>query len=314
MLAYVDMFQRDADRLFDCFTRTDVMPLGSGALAGVPYPIDREETARLLGFAAISTNSLDAVGDRDFVVEQLAALALVATHLSRLSEELVLWSSGEYGFIQISDAYATGSSIMPQKRNPDVAELVRGKSGRVIGHLLGVLTVLKSLPLAYNKDMQEDKEALFDAVDTILACLRITSEMLRATRVRTDRLAAMAGADFTTATDYADYLAKRGVPFRDGHRIAGELVRFCEEHGRELSDLSLEELRRFSPTFDADVVGLTPAAVAAARDVPGGTAPARVAQAMEAAQSSLLQRKAAVARYRERLPTLEGLLDPPLAT
>jgi argininosuccinate lyase len=311
-LAYVEMFQRDAERLLDCADRTDVLPLGSGALAGVPYPLDRAETARLLGFSAISANSLDAVADRDFVVEHLAGLALVSMHLSRLSEELILWSSAEFGFVQISDAFATGSSIMPQKRNPDVAELVRGKSGRVVGHLMGTLTVLKGLPLAYNKDLQEDKEALFDAVDTIVSCLSITAAMLTAARVRTDRMAGAAGADFSTATDYADYLAKKGLPFREAHALVGKLVTFCEETGRDLVELSLEELRGFSPLFGPDIVGLTPAAVVAARDVPGGTAPARVREAIDGAQVRLQDLRAEVERRRGRLPSPDRLLTDPL--
>jgi argininosuccinate lyase len=312
-LAYVEMFQRDAERLLDCAGRTDVLPLGSGALAGVPYALDRDETAKLLGFPSVSANSLDAVADRDFVVEHLAALALVGLHLSRLSEELILWSSAEFGFIQISDAFATGSSIMPQKRNPDVAELVRGKSGRVVGHLVGTLTVLKGLPLAYNKDLQEDKEALFDAVDTIVACLSITAAMLASTRVRTDRMAAAAGADFSTATDYADYLAKKGLPFREAHALVGKLVSFCEETRRDLVGLSLEELRGFSQLFEPDIVGLTPAAVVAARDVPGGTAPSRVRDALDSAQMRLQDLRADVERRRDRLPSLDRLLTDPLS-
>jgi argininosuccinate lyase len=309
LLAYVEMFQRDAERLLDCYRRTDVLPLGSGALAGVPYPIDREEVARLLGFSAITVNSLDAVADRDFVVEHLAALALIAAHLSRLAEELVLWSTTEFGFVEIGEGFATGSSIMPQKRNPDTAELIRGKSGRMIGHLVALLTVVKGLPLAYNKDLQEDKEALFDAVDTVHACLFVLSEMLPTIQPRTERMERAAGADFSTATDYADYLAKRGMPFRQAHGIVGHLVRHCVERGCELWELSLDDLREFSPRFEADIVGLTARDVASARDVPGGTAPSRVAGALQAAQSRLNALRDELAERRDRLPSLDSLLD-----
>ncbi len=313
MLAYVEMFQRDAERLLDCFRRTDVLPLGSGALAGVPYPIDRSETARLLGFAAISANSMDAVADRDFVVEHLAALSIVAAHLSRLAEELIVWSSAEFGFIRIGDAFTTGSSIMPQKRNPDMAELIRGKTGRVFGHLIAMLTTLKGLPLAYNKDLQEDKEAFFDSVGTVGACLGIMAEMLGAVHVRAERTAAAAGASFSTATDYADYLAKKGLPFREAHGVIGRLVRTCEGMGCDIGDLTLAQLKEASPLFEEDAVGLTAAAAVAARDVPGGTAPGRVAQAREAASDRLAALRHEVATRREWLPTLEQLLTAPLA-
>jgi argininosuccinate lyase len=312
LLAYVEMFQRDAERILDCYHRTDVLPLGSGALAGVPYPIDRDVTARLLGFSAISANSMDAVGDRDFVAEHLAALAIVATHLSRLAEELVIWSSAEFAFIRIGDAFSTGSSIMPQKRNPDVAELVRGKAGRVFGHLIGLLTTLKGLPLAYNKDLQEDKEALFDAVDTVAACLETMTAMLADVQVNTERLAETAGANFSPATDYADYLAKKGLPFREAHGVVGRLVRDCEALGCELGDLSLEQLRTASPLFEADAVGLSAAAVAAARDVIGGTAPTRVASAGAAAAARLERMRAGIRARRERLSSLDALLRAPL--
>jgi argininosuccinate lyase len=218
----------------------------------VPYPIDRLETARLLGFQEVSRNSLDAVADRDFVVEHLGALALIGTHLSRLSEELILWSTAEFAFIDIGDAHSTGSSIMPQKRNPDVAELIRGKTGRLYGHLMSMLTVLKGLPLAYNKDMQEDKEALFDAVDTAGSCLELMAEMLEAAQPRRDRMAASAGASFSTATDYADYLARKGMPFREAHHVIGALVRLCEERGCDLGDLTLEDVQAASLLFGPD--------------------------------------------------------------
>jgi argininosuccinate lyase len=231
LLAYVEMLARDLGRLRDAYARADVMPLGSGALAGAPYPLDREYVARLLGFSAISLNSLDAVGYRDFLVEHLAALALVAVHLSRLAEELVLWSGAEFGFVEIDDGYATGSSIMPQKKNPDVAELVRGKTGRVVGHLVALLTTLKGLPLAYNRDLQEDKQGYFDAVDTTHACLELATGLVQTLRVRAERMESAAEGGFATATDLADHLVRRGLPFRDAHQVAGAIVRACEASG-----------------------------------------------------------------------------------
>jgi len=312
VLAYVEMLARDADRLLDAYRRTDVMPLGSGALAGVPYAIDRQLVTELLRFAELSANSIDAVADRDFVVEHLAALALIASHLSRLAEEIVLWSTAEFGFLDLPEAFATGSSIMPQKRNPDVAELVRGKTGRVYGHLLAVLTVLKGLPLAYDKDLQEDKEAYFDAGDTVHACLGIMAEMMAATRPRTARMLSAAGESFSLATDYADYLAKKRLPFREAHEIVGKLVRTCEQRGCDLGDLTLDELRAASPLFEADAVGLRVDAAVAARDVPGGTAPGRVADAGRAAMARLEATRQEAARRRGALPNLERLLDQPL--
>jgi argininosuccinate lyase len=284
LLAHVEMAERDAARLLDCYRRTDVLPLGSGALAGVPYPLDRDYTARLLGFSGVSRNSMDAVSDRDFVVEQLAALALVAAHLSRLAEDLILWSSDEFGFLQIGDAHSTGSSIMPQKRNPDVAELVRGKAGRVFGHLVAILTLLKGLPLTYNKDLQEDKEALFDAVDTVLGATAITGEMLQSVSVRAERMGEAAAANFSTATDYADYLTRKGLPFREAHALVGELVRTCEARSIELAQLTLNELRSVSPLFDADAVAISAERSVQLRVAPGGTAPARVAEALASAR------------------------------
>ena len=312
LLAYVDMFSRDAARLLDCYSRTDVLPLGSGALAGVPYPLDRELTARLLGFASISSNSLDAVSDRDFAIEHVAHLALLAMHLSRLAEELVIWSSAEFVLVTIDEAYTTGSSIMPQKRNPDMAELVRGKTGRIFGHLIGLLTTLKGLPLTYNKDLQEDKEALFDAVDTATSCLAITAEMMRGITVNVDRAAQAATGSFTLATDYADYLAKKGLPFRDAHRVVGELVRLCESSQRALDQLTLPELQVASPLFEADVLGLTGEMAVAARDVLGGTAPTRVRSAHAVAMSLVGEVAARVERTRAVFPSLERLLTDPL--
>ncbi|HHW15693.1 MAG TPA: argininosuccinate lyase, partial [Firmicutes bacterium] len=249
LLAYFEMALRDLDRLGDCYRRTAVSPLGSGALAGVTYPLDREETARVLGLPTITANSLDAVADRDFALEFLAFAAIHLVHLSRLAEEIILWNSAPFGFVELDDAFATGSSIMPQKKNPDVAELVRGKSGRVFGDLLALLTVMKGLPLAYNKDLQEDKERVFDAVDTILACLRTFTPMLATLRFRPERMARAAQDGYLAATDVADYLVRQGVPFRDAHALTGRVVRYAQEVGKSLEELTLEEWRRFSPAF-----------------------------------------------------------------
>jgi argininosuccinate lyase len=281
LLAYATMAERDVGRLRDAYRRVNQLPLGAGALAGVPYPTDRQYTATLLAFDGVAPNSLDAVADRDFAVEIVAALALAQAHLSQIGEQWVLWATAEFGFAEIDEAYATGSSIMPQKRNPDMAELVRGKAGRVYGDLTSLLTILKGLPLAYNKDLQEDKEAFFDAVDTVQACTRITAEMVGSTEFRTERLRAAAGADFSTATDLADHLAQRGVPFRTAHGVVGALVRYCQEQGRELPDLTLDELRQFSPAFEPDAVSITAERVVAARRSQGGTAPERVREALD---------------------------------
>ncbi|SRR5579884_581084 len=311
LLAYVEMLDRDAGRLRDAYRRTNALPLGAGALAGVPYPTDRRYVAELLAFDDVIPNSLDAVSDRDFAVEIVAALALLQAHLSRLGEEWVLWSSAEFGFAEIDEAYATGSSIMPQKRNPDTAELIRGKAGRVYGHLMGLLTVLKGLPLAYNKDLQEDKEAFFDAVDTARACTGIAAEMVAATTFRRERLAAAAGADFSTATDLADHLARQGVPFREAHAVVGALVRYCLANGRELPDLTLDELRRYSPAFRADAVGITAERAVAARRSAGGTAPERVREALADATRRVRASEAWVAERRAAHPTVAALLERP---
>ncbi|MBC7106438.1 MAG: argininosuccinate lyase [Firmicutes bacterium] len=277
LVAYACMFRRDLDRLADCYRRTDVLPLGSGALAGTTLPLDREFVARELGFGAVSPNSLDAVADRDFCVEFLGAAALIMVHLSRLSEEIVLWSTAEFGFVEPDDAFATGSSMMPQKKNPDVAELIRAKTGRVCGDLQALLMVLKGLPLAYNRDLQEDKEALFDALDTVKACLAVCRPMLATMRVRTGRLSEAAGDPWLLATDLADYLVGKGLPFREAHRVVGELVRFCLERGRDPGGLSLEEYRRFSPLFGGDVYRVWDARSSVeARRLTGGPAPERV--------------------------------------
>ena len=287
MLAYFQMFHRDMERFQDCHTRTDVLPLGSGALAGVAYPTDREYLSRELGFSHISANSMDAVSDRDFLLEYLSAASICMMHLSRLSEEIVVWSSREFEFIRLSDEFTTGSSIMPQKRNPDFAELARGKTGRVYGHLMGLLTVLKGLPLTYNRDLQEDKEGFFDSSDTLLATLHVFQGMLNGLTLNTGRVTRVSGESFALATDMADYLVGKGVPFREAHGTMRELCGYCESKGKELLDLSLEELQRFSPRFGDDVYQITPASSAAARDNPGGTAPNRVAHELEQARKLL---------------------------
>jgi argininosuccinate lyase len=310
LLAYVEMMQRDFERFADSFERVNVLPLGSGALAGVPYPIDREFVAKQLGFAAISANSIDAVSDRDFAVEFLAAAALCGVHLSRLAEELVLWSSAEFGYVELDDDWATGSSIMPQKKNPDFAELVRAKSGRLLGNLVNVLTVLKGLPLAYNKDLQEDKEPLFDTVDTVTDSLAAAAAMLQSIRFNAKRMARAADQDYTTATDLADYLARKGMAFRDAHRVVGELVAACIARSQQLGAVTLDELKRHSDLFEADALDMVSAAAsAAARDVPGGTAPARVREALAAAQQRLSESRAALNELREIASRVDALLD-----
>jgi argininosuccinate lyase len=264
------------------------MPLGAAALAGTTFPIDRAYTAELLGFEAVAENSLDAVSDRDFAIEFAAAAALLMTHLSRMAEELVLWTSAQFDFIELPDRFCTGSSIMPQKKNPDVPELVRGKTGRVNGHLVALLTLMKSQPLAYNKDNQEDKEPLFDTADTVLACVRAFADMIPAIRVEAEGMRRAALAGYATATDLADYLVRRGVPFRDAHAVVGRAVRRGIETGRDLSALSLDELRSFSPAIEADVFAiLTLEGSLAARDHVGGTAPRQVRAAIERARTRL---------------------------
>jgi len=291
LLAYVEMFERDRGRLADCRRRAAECPLGAAALAGTPFPLDREMTARALGFDRPMKNSLDAVADRDFAVELAAAAALAMVHLSRLAEELVLWSSQEFAFIELGDAFATGSSIMPNKKNPDIPELVRGKTGRVFGDLVALLTMLKGLPLAYNKDLQEDKEALFDAADTLRDCVEALTRLLPACTVRRDRMRAACDAGFVTATDVADYLAARGVPFREAHHVVGRLVAWCLAEERTLTSLSLDELRRFSDVFEADAPeAITVEASVAARRSAGGTAPARVKAALATARGRLAAR------------------------
>ena len=292
LLAYEAMLTRDTQRFAQTRARVNVLPLGAGALAGVTYPIDRAAVARELGFDAISENSLDAVSDRDFVVDFHSASALTMVHLSRLAEEIILWSTAEFGFARLDDAFSTGSSIMPQKKNPDVAELVRGKSARVIGNLMQALTLLKGQPLAYNKDNQEDKESLFDSVDTLLVSLRVTAAMLPSMTFDGARGAEAAVANFALATDIADYLAKKGVPFRDAHEAIGSLVARCEREGRTFADLSLDDYRAAHPAFNADVLAIDLAASLAARDVPGGTAPNAVATARAVARARLAAERA----------------------
>ena len=287
LLAYFQMFQRDVGRLRDCHQRTDVLPLGSGALAGVTYPTDRDFLARELGFGKVSANSMDAVSDRDFVVEYHAAAAICMMHLSRLAEEIVLWSSREFEFVRLSDEFTTGSSIMPQKRNPDYAELARGKTGRVYGHLLGLLTVLKGLPLTYNRDLQEDKEGFFDTVDTLHSTLEVFRGMLAGLALNVDRVTRLAGESNSLATDLADYLVGKGVPFREAHGATRELCLYCESQNKELPDLNLEEYRQFSPHFDQGVYRITVQSSVAARDIPGGTAPRRVKEALGEAKRLL---------------------------
>ena len=253
LMAYYEMLRRDCDRLSDCRRRINVMPLGSGALAGTTYPLDREFVAEKLGFYSVTMNSLDGVSDRDFVCELAFDLSMIMTHLSRLSEEIILWSSHEFSFIELDDAYSTGSSIMPQKKNPDVAELVRGKTGRVYGSLMGLLTMMKGLPLAYNKDMQEDKEQIFDAIDTVKMCLPVFSKMLLTMKVKRENMLRGAKGGFTNATDVADYLVKHGLPFRDAHAVVGRMVAYCIENNKVIYDLSMSEFKEFSNLIEDDI-------------------------------------------------------------
>jgi len=287
LLAYFEMLERDVSRLRDCLKRADVLPLGSGALAGVPYAIDRQFLAQELGFAAVSENSMDAVSDRDFIVEYQAAASLAMMHISRLAEEIVLWSSAEFGFVELDDAYATGSSIMPQKKNPDVAELARGKTGRVYGNLLAMLTTMKALPLTYNRDMQEDKEGFFDTVDTLISTLGVFAGMIATLKVQGEVTSRAAEEGYSLATDLADYLVRKGIPFREAHGIVGRLVQYATEMGKSFSQLSLSEYQTFSPLFAEDVYSISVESSIEARNVPGGTAPQQVREALERARRSL---------------------------
>ena len=283
LLAYFEMLERDRERFYDCLKRTDVLPLGSGAVAGVPYPVDRHFLAQELGFSELSKNSIDAVSDRDFVVEYQAAAALTMMHLSRLAEELVLWSSAEFGFIEIGEAFTTGSSIMPQKRNPDVAELARGKTGRIYGNLFSLLTTLKALPLSYNRDMQEDKEGLFDTLDTLNSTLEVFAQMLPTIKLNSRRIQEVM-KDYILATDIADYLVKKGMPFREAHGTVAKLSRYALSRQKGFHELKLSEYRKFSPLFDKKVYDITVESSVAARDVAGGTAPGQVKAALKKAK------------------------------
>ncbi|MGQ9525496.1 MAG: argininosuccinate lyase [Armatimonadota bacterium] len=289
LLAYFWMLQRDRERLADCLRRTDVCPLGAAALAGTSFPIDREATARDLGFSSVAPNSIDAVSDRDFVAEFIADASIIMVHLSRLVEELILWSTSEFGFVELDDAYTTGSSIMPQKKNPDAAELVRGKCGRVFGHLTGILTTLKGLPLAYNKDLQEDKEALFDTADTLQGALTACIGMICTAKFRPERTARATEDPFVAATDVADFLARSGVPFRQAHEIVGRMVRYCIDNNCGLYDLSIDQLRSFWDGFPPDYRIPTPAECVRARSSFGGTSPDRVREQLAQARSAWQQ-------------------------
>jgi argininosuccinate lyase len=293
MMAWYEMLDRDAGRLADCRVRLNVMPLGAAALAGTSYAIDRAYTAEQLGFDRPAENSLDAVSDRDFAIEFAAAAAILMMHLSRFSEELILWSSAQFGFVELSDAFCTGSSIMPQKKNPDVPELIRGKTGRIFGHLMALLTLMKGQPLAYNKDNQEDKEPLFDTADNLRGALKVFADMMGHLTCNRERMRAAARQGFSTATDLADYLVRKGIPFRDAHEIVGKAVAFGVREDRDLADLDLVELRRFSPAIGPDVFEvLSLEGSVAARDHLGGTAPGQV--------------RAAIARARERRGAAAG--------
>ncbi|MCU7921930.1 MAG: argininosuccinate lyase [Candidatus Thiodiazotropha sp. (ex Dulcina madagascariensis)] len=296
LMAWFEMLERDRERLADCNSRVNVMPLGAAALAGTTYPIDRHRTAELLGFSRPAENSLDAVSDRDFAIEFSAAASILMMHLSRFSEELIIWSSAQFGFIELSDGFCTGSSIMPQKKNPDVPELIRGKTGRIFGHLMALLTLMKSQPLAYNKDNQEDKEPLFDTVDNLKGSLKVFADMVPAITCRKEAMRQATMQGFATATDLADYLVRKGIPFRDAHEVVGRAVAFGVAEGRDLSEMSLQELQGFSKAIETDVFEiLTLEGSLAARDHIGGTAPNQV--------------RAAIARARERLARISRQAD-----
>ncbi|MFZ5814675.1 MAG: argininosuccinate lyase [Bacillota bacterium] len=291
LMAYFWMLERDYGRFADARKRADISPLGAGAMAGTTFPIDREFTAKELGFAQVYPNSMDAVSDRDFILEFLAAASICQMHLSRLCEELVNWSSTEFGFVEMDDAYATGSSIMPQKKNPDVAEIVRGKTGRIYGNLMALLTVLKGIPLTYHSDLQEDKERLFDAVDTLKACLTVTAGMVSTLKFNRERMARAVRQDFSNATDMADYLVKKGMPFREAHEVVGKAVLYCIERGKFLADCSLEEFQSFSPHFGEDIYqAIAPETCVNLRTSQGGTAPAEVEKQLQMATAILEKR------------------------
>ncbi|NOU90367.1 argininosuccinate lyase [Paenibacillus sp. LMG 31460] len=301
MMAYVSMFQRDLERLQDSYKRVDMLPLGAGALAGTTFPIDRHFVAEQLGFGRVYENSLDAVSDRDFILEFLSNASMIMMHLSRFSEEMVLWSSTEFAFIELDDAFCTGSSIMPQKKNPDVAELVRGKTGRVYGNLFGLMTVLKSLPLAYNKDMQEDKEGMFDTVRTLQGALQLFAPMVATMKVNSDRMRQAVNQDFSNATDIADYLVNKGLPFRQAHEVIGKTVLYCIQNQKYLLDMSIEEFKTFSSLFESDIYQvLQPEQVVNARNVYGGTASNQVTEAIARAEQVLTQSNEWLQVYLEK--------------
>ncbi|MFC4388119.1 argininosuccinate lyase [Gracilibacillus marinus] len=302
MMAYVSMFERDIERLKGSFPRVNRSPLGAGALAGTTFPIDRHFVAEQLNFDGIVENSLDAVSDRDFVVEFLANASLIIMHLSRLSEELVQWSSAEFKFVELDDAFCTGSSMMPQKKNPDVAELVRGKSGRVYGHLIGMLTTLKGLPIAYNKDMQEDKEGMFDTVETLKGALALFAPMISTMEVKKENMYAAVAEDFSNATDLADYLVNKELPFREAHAVVGQAVLYCIQSNKFLLDLTMEEFKQFSELIDEDIYHvLKPETVVNARDVAGGTAKGRVQEQISFANQRLNDTKEWVSTFAEKV-------------
>ncbi len=288
ILAYFEMFSRDHERFSELRERVDVMPLGSAALAGTPYPINREQVAEELGFSKISTNSMDAVSDRDYLIEFCSASSLVMMHLSRLSEELILWTSPEFGFVVIGDAFTTGSSIMPQKKNPDAAELLRGKTGRVYGNLMSILTLMKGLPMTYNRDMQEDKPPVFDTSDTVQISLAVAAKMISSVHVNPEAMADAVKEGFLEATDMADYLCSKGVPFREAHGIVGKIVLYCSKKTKRLPELDLPELKKFSDLFESDILKLlSPESIVKRRDNIGGTSPRKVKSALRKAKRSL---------------------------
>ena len=287
-MAYYEMFKRDYLRLCDCRERTNVMPLGSGALAGTTYPLDREFVASELGFGEVTMNSLDGVSDRDFVLELASCLSILMMHMSRFSEELILWSSNEFSFVEMDDAFSTGSSIMPQKKNPDVAELIRGKTGRVYGNLMGLLTVMKGIPLAYNKDMQEDKEQIFDSVDTVKLCLPVFCDMISTMKVNKEKMYEGAKGGFTNATDAADYLVKKGLPFRDAHSVIGNMVFYCIENGKAIDELTMDEMKSFSDIIEEDIYdAVSMTTCVNDRNVIGGPAKEATLKAIEKAEQFL---------------------------
>ena len=301
MLAYFYMLNRDFARLEGVYDRADIMPLGAGALAGTTFPIDRHYVAEQLNFAQIYANSLDAVSDRDYILEFLSFASILMMHLSRISEEIILWCSKEFSFIELDDAHCTGSSMMPQKKNPDVSELVRGKTGRVIGHLMAMLTTAKGLPLAYNKDLQEDKEGLFDTIDTVKFSLSVYAQMIKAMRVNKEKMLLATKEDFSNATDMADYLVKKGLPFRDAHEVAGKSVSYCIEQNKWLMDLTLEEFKQFSPLFDEDILEeIKVETCVANRNSYGGTSYIQVEQSLKNATEIMKKQQNVLDRYTEK--------------